>query len=94
MWLQRLSNAVKVKLVGVAFAVHLGHDVFVIVVAQRTAQLIIVHVGLALALTPTSRHLVWICHLKLAVGSLPSDAAGVGAVRQQLQEELPQLYLT
>lgn len=94
MRLQRLSDAMEVELVGVTLAVHLGHDVFVIVVAQRAAQLVVVHVGLALTLAPAPRHLVRIRHLELAIGALPGDAAGVGAVRQELQEELPQLDLT
>lgn len=94
MWLQRLSNAVEVELVGVALAVHLGHDIFVIVVAQRTAQLVVVHIGLALTLAPAPRHLVRVCHLELAVGALPGNTASIGAVRQELQEELPQLDLT
>lgn len=80
MRLERLSDAMKVKLVGVAFPVHLGHDVLVVVVAQCTAQLIIVHVGLALSLPPASGHLVRVSHLELAVGALPGDAAGVGTV--------------
>lgn len=80
MRLQRLSDAVEIKLVGVSLAVHLGHDIFVVVVAQRAAQLVIVHVGFALAFTPASRHFIWVCHLKLAVGPLPGDAAGVGTV--------------
>lgn len=84
----------KVKLVGVALAVDFGHDVFVIIVAQRTAQLVIVHVWLALPFPPASGHFVWICHLELPVGAFPGDAAGIGAVRQELQEELPQLNLT
>lgn len=84
----------KVKLVGVAFAVDFGHDVFVIIVAQRTAQLVVVHVRLALPLAPAPGHFVWVRHLELAVGAFPGDAASVGAVRQKLQEELPQLNLT
>lgn len=94
MRLQGLSDAVEVELVGVALAVHLGHDIFVIIVAQRTAQLVVVHVGLALPLPPAPRHLIGVCHLELAVGALPGDAASVGAVRQELQKELPQLDLT
>lgn len=94
MRLQRLSDTVKVELVGVALSVHLGHDIFVIVVAQRAAQLVVVHVGLALTLTPAPRHLIGVRHLELAVGAFPGDAASVGAVRQELQEELPQLDLT
>lgn len=98
-WLTRLPllglvDALEVELVGVAFAVHFGHDVLVIVVAQRPAQLVIVHVGLALALAPTSRHFIGIRHLELTVGPLPGDAAGIVAVREQLQEKLPQLDLT
>lgn len=94
MWLQGLSNAVKVKLVGVAFAVDFGHDVFVVIVTQRTAQLVVVHVWLALPLTPAPGHFIWVRHLELAVGALPGDATSIGTVRQKLQEELPQLNLT
>jgi len=89
-----LRDALEVELVGVALAVHLGHDVLVVVVAQRAAQLVVVHVGLALALAPALGHLVRVRHLELAVGSLPRDDAGVVAVGQQLQQELPQLDLT
>uniref|UniRef100_A0A1I8GJU7 Protein kinase domain-containing protein n=1 Tax=Macrostomum lignano TaxID=282301 RepID=A0A1I8GJU7_9PLAT len=92
--LHGLSQAGKVELVGVALAVHLGHDVLVVIVAQRPAQLVVVHVGLGLALAPASGHLVRVGQLELAVGALPDDAAGVAAVRQQLQQELPQLDLT
>ena len=91
--LVRLRDALEVELVGVALAVHLGHDVLVVVVAQGAAQLVVVHVGLALALAPALGHLVGVGHLELAVGSLPGDDAGVVAVGQQLQQELPQLDL-
>ena len=74
MRLQGLGNAMEVKLVGVALAVHLGHNVLVIVVAQGTAQLVIVHVGFALTLPPASSHLVGVGHFELSVGALPSDA--------------------
>lgn len=84
----------EVELVGIAFAMHFRHDIFVIVVAQRTAQLVIVHVGLALTLTPSSRHFIWICHFKLAIGPFPSDAPCIGTVGQELQKELPKLDLT
>ena len=93
MILVRLRDALEVKFVGVALAVHLSHDVLVIVVAQSTAQLVIVHVGLALALTPTLRHLDWVGHLELTVVALPGDDAGIALVRKQLQQELPQLDL-
>ena len=94
MRLQRLSNAVEVELVCIALAMHLGHDVFVIIVAQRSAKLVIVHVGLALPLAPTPCHLIRVCHLEFTISALPGDTAGIGAVRQELQEKLPQLDLT
>ena len=92
--LQDLRQPHEVELVGVALAVHLGHDVLVVVVAQRTAQLVVVHVGFGLPLAPAARHLIRVHQLELAVRALPRDAARVGRVRQQLQQELPQLDLT
>ena len=75
-----LVDALEVELVGVAFAVHLGHDVLVVVVAQRATQLVVVHVGLALPLAPALGHLIRVGHLELAVGALPGDDGGVVAV--------------
>lgn len=83
----------EVKLVGVALAVDFGHDVLVVIIAQRPAQLVVVHVGFAFTLSPTPSHLVRIDEFELAVGALPGDARHVGAVREELQEELPQLNL-
>ena len=73
---------------------YLGHDVLVVVVAQRAAEFVVVHVRLALSFAPASRHLVRINQLELAVRALPADAVHVAAVRQQLEQKLPQLYLT
>lgn len=83
----------EIELVGVALAVDFGHDVLVVVVAQRPAQLVVVHVGFAFALPPAPSHLVRVDELELAVGSLPGDARHVGAVGEELQQELPQLDL-
>lgn len=91
--LAHLRQAVKIKLVGVALAVDFGHDVFVVVVAQCPAQFVVVHVGFAFALSPAPSHLVRVDELELAVGALPGDAWHVGAVREELQQELPQLNL-
>lgn len=93
MGLQGLGNAMEVELVGITLAMDLGHDVLVIVVAEGTAELVVVHVRLALPFPPAPGHLVWVRHLELPIGPLPGDAVGVGAVRQELQEELPQLDL-
>ncbi|RUS88094.1 hypothetical protein EGW08_004147, partial [Elysia chlorotica] len=104
--LESLGKSGEVKLVGVTLSVnlgrgrvlrdscsYLGHDVLVVVVAQRAAQLVVVHVGLGLALPPAARHLVRVDQLELAVRALPGDARAVTGVREQLQEELPQLDL-
>ena len=88
-FLTNLIQAGEVELVGVPLAVDLGHNVLVVVVAQRTTQLVVVHVGLRLALPPAARHLVWVDQLKLALRALPGDAGGVGGVGEKLQEELP-----
>ena len=73
---------------------YLGHYVLVVVVAQGAAQLVVIHVGLALAFAPFARHLVRIDELELAVGALPIDDGRVGGVGEQFEQELPQLYLT
>ena len=91
--LQGLGDPVEVELVGVALPVDFGHDVLVVVVAEGPAELVIVHVGLALPLPPAPRHLVRVGHLELPVGAFPGDAVGIGAVRQKLQQELPKLDL-
>lgn len=91
--LQSLGNAVEVKFVGIPFAMHFGHNVLVVVVAESPAQLVIIHVGLAFPLPPAPGHLIGVRHFELPVGPLPGDAAGVGTVREKLQEELPQLDL-
>lgn len=58
--LRRLSqHALHVadEAVDVAFARRLVDDVLVVVVAQAAAQLLVVHLGLVLTLTPTFGHL-------------------------------------
>lgn len=87
--LAHLRQAVKVKFVRVALSVHLGHDVFVVVIAQSSAQFVVVHVRFTLAFPPPSGHLVRVYQFKLSIGPLPGDACHIGAVRQQLQEKLP-----
>lgn len=71
----------KVKFVGVPLAMDFGHDVLVIVVSEGSAQLVIIHVGLALAFSPAPGHLVRVRHLEFPVRSFPRDAAGIRAVR-------------
>lgn len=67
----------EVKFVGVSLAVDLGHDVFVVVISQRSAKLVVVHVWLILSLSPLSGYLVRIYQLEFAVGTFPGDASRV-----------------
>ncbi len=89
-----LGDTLEIEFVCIAFAMHLGHDVLVIVVAEGPAELVIVHIRLALSLPPALGYLVWVGHLEFSVSALPGDDGGIVAVRQQLQQELPQLDLT
>ena len=73
---------------------YFGHDVLVVVVAESAREFVVVHVGLRLAFAPFARNLVGIDELELAVRALPTDYARVRRVRQQLEQELPQLDLT
>ena len=73
---------------------NLGHDVLVVVVSQRAAEFVVVHVRLALAFAPASSHLVRVRQLELARRPVPRDARRVSGVRQQLEQELPQLDLS
>lgn len=93
MGLESLGNAMKVKFVGIPLAMHFRHNVLVIVVSEGSAQLVVIHVGLAFAFSPAPRHFVRVRHLEFPVGPFPRDTAGVGTVRQQLEKELPQLDL-
>lgn len=56
---------------------------------ERTAEFVIVHVRLGLALAPSTCDFVRVCQLELPVGALPGNASGVAGVAQQLKEELP-----
>ena len=42
---------------------NLGHDVLVVIVAQRPTELVVIHVRFALAFAPAARNLVWVRHL-------------------------------
>lgn len=89
-----LSESLKVKLVGIPLTMNFCHDVLVVVVSKCSTQFVIIHVGFALPLTPSSSYFIWICQFKLSISSFPSNAAGVWRVRQQFKQELPQLYLS
>lgn len=60
---------------------------------QSPAQLVIVHLGLALADPPEPSHLVGVLDDELPVVPLPGDDALVFLLPQQLQDKVPQLDL-
>lgn len=62
----------------------------VVVVAQRPAQLVVVHVVLVLAQPPQPRHLLGVLQLELAVLARPGDEVALALVLQQVEQELPQ----
>lgn len=62
----------------------------VIVVAQGSAQLIIVHVGFVLTQPPELGHLLRFKQFELAIFGRPADQVLVILVKQQLQQELPE----
>lgn len=60
---------------------------------QGPAQLVVVHVGLALADAPKPGHLIGVLDDELPVVPLPGDDTLVLLLPQQLQDEVPQLDL-
>jgi hypothetical protein len=73
---------------------HLANHVTVVVVAEGPGQLLIVHVGLVLASAPQLGHHLRVAQLELPLLPLPVNHLPVVLVREQLQQELPQLDLT
>lgn len=60
------------QIIWAILGIYLGFikDAFVVVVAQRAGQLVVVHVRLALAIAPESSYFVWIFDDELAGFSL------------------------
>ena len=84
----------EIKLVSISLAVHFLHNVLIIIISESSAHLVIVHVWFRLPLSPFPGNLIRVSQLELPGGPLPGDEGGVGGVRQKLQEELPELYLS
>lgn len=60
---------------------------------QRSAELVVVHLGFALPDPPQAGHLVGVLDDKLAVVALPRDDIVVLLFPQELQDEMPELDL-
>ena len=70
--------------VDVALARRLMDDVLVIVVAQSSAKLLVVHLGFVLALAPPSGDLVWVGQLEFPAVSRPANDVLAGLIGQKL----------
>lgn len=70
---------------------HLLHDALLVVVAQRAAQLVVVHGGPVLLQTPAPGHLLGLDQLELEATARPRDARGRSGIVQHGHQELPQL---
>lgn len=66
------------------------NDILVIVVAQGSAQLVIVHVRLVLPESPQASHLFCINQLKFAIIVSPGDNTCVLVTDKEFQQKLPQ----
>ena len=79
--------------VDVTFPPSFENDVLVVVISETSRQFLVVHLRFVLPDAPPSRHLVRIRHLELPAVARPADEGLAGLVRQELQQELPQLDL-
>jgi len=77
--------------IDVSLAGRFVDDVLVVVVAQSTTQLLVVHLGLVLADAPPPGHFIRIGQFELPSVARPRDEVLARLVRQQFQQELPQL---
>ena len=69
---------------------HLLDDSLLVVVPQRSAQFVVVHVLFVLADAPQARHFLRVQQFELAVVVRPLDDVTVLVAKQQLEQELPQ----
>lgn len=69
---------------------HLLDDVLVIVISQRSAELVVVHVVLVFPHAPHASHFLRIEEFELAVVICPLDDVLMLITQQKLQQKLPQ----
>ena len=77
--------------VDVSFPRCFENDVLVVVISETSGEFLVVHLRFVLPDAPPPRHLVRVRHLELPAVSGPADEGLAGLVRQELQQELPQL---
>ncbi len=79
------------KPVDVPLSRDLVDDVLVVVVTEASTQLLVVHLRFVLSGAPPSGHLFGVDQLELPLAAGPSNAALAIAIRQKLEQKLPQL---
>ena len=67
-----LHYSFKMEFISIAFAVYLCQDHFIIIIPQRSRQLVICHVHFLFLFTPFSSYFIWINHSELSKCRLPS----------------------
>ena len=82
------------KPIDIPLASCLMNDVLIVIISQASGQLLIVHLWLVFPHAPPPGNLVRVAQLELPPVPRPGDEGLAGLVREELQEELPQLYGT
>lgn len=56
--LHSLCQTREIKFVGVTFAMHFRHYVFVVIITESTTEFVVIHVRLGLPLAPSASHFI------------------------------------
>lgn len=97
----RKSQRVKVKLVSVTLPLNLRQNVLVVIIPQRSAEFVVVHVWLSFFVSPPLGHGIRVDEMEFSATGFgrfvaPCDAVSVSTlagIGQHLEQKLPQLYL-
>jgi len=79
------------KPIDISFPRCFENNVLVVIISETSGEFLVVHLRFVLPDPPPPRHLVRIGHLELPAVSGPADEGLAGLVREELQQELPQL---
>jgi len=79
------------KSVDISFPSGFMDDIFVVIISQTSRQLLVVHLWFVFPHPPSPGNLIGICEFELPPVPSPGDELLAGLVREELQEELPEL---
>ena len=93
LWRRKPKETLKItdESVDISLARCLQDNVLIVIVSHGTRHLLVVHLWFILPQSPSDSHLIRIHHLELPAVSSPTDDVEAGLVREELQQELPQL---